>query len=116
MIIEEKYLSKILELRKVFSDEACNRREVAKVRDLVFVSTDETLRDDEAYITAVLKNGERVEEHVEHAVGSLARPMGRGNWRRNSWIKVRRFWGGRNVNGLWKLVGSWRRLRIFRSC
>jgi len=63
--------------RKVFSDEACNKREVANVRDLVFVSTDETLRDDEAYVTAVLKNGERVEEHVEHAVGSLARPMGR---------------------------------------
>jgi 2-methylcitrate dehydratase PrpD len=64
--------------RKVFSDEACNRSEVKKVRDLVFVSTDGALRDDEAYITAVLKNGERMEDHVEHAVGSLSRPMGKG--------------------------------------
>jgi aconitate decarboxylase len=63
--------------RNVFSDEACNRPEVSCIRDIISVSTDKTVRDDEAYVAAIMKSGERIQEHVEHAVGSLARPMNR---------------------------------------
>ena len=68
--------------RKVFSDEACNRSEVHQIRSIISVTTDDKLRDDEAYVTAILKNGDKVEDHVEHAVGSLARPMDRGDLER----------------------------------
>ncbi len=36
---------------------------------------DRSVRDDEAYVTVVMKDGRRLERHVPHALGSLERPM-----------------------------------------
>jgi 2-methylcitrate dehydratase PrpD len=38
-------------------------------------TVDPALRADEAYVHITLRNGRVLEKHVEHAVGSLERPM-----------------------------------------
>ena len=45
------------------------------LRDRVNATIDPALRDDEAYVRVTLKNGEVLKRHVEHAIGSLYRPM-----------------------------------------
>ena|SRR5579859_3569285 len=56
----------------------CNDELVASVRDKIDVTTDVSLRDDEAKLCFSLENGERKGIHVEHAKGSLAKPMTKG--------------------------------------
>jgi len=63
--------------RRQFADEVCNLKEVISIRDKIEARTDGSLRDDEAILKIVLRNGRVEEEHVEHAVGSLTKPLTR---------------------------------------
>jgi len=60
---------------KEFSDEVVRDPAVIALRDRVMAATDPAVREEEAYIIIRLKDGKAVEKHVEHAVGSLERPM-----------------------------------------
>lgn len=58
-----------------FSDARVKDPKVIALRDRVSAEVDPSIRDDEARIIIKLKNGKVFEKHIEHAVGSLARPM-----------------------------------------
>jgi len=58
-----------------YSDSCVRNPEVIALRDKVEAVIDETMRDDEARVTVICKDGRIVEKHVPHAIGSLERPM-----------------------------------------
>jgi 2-methylcitrate dehydratase PrpD len=58
-----------------YSDERVANAEVIALRDKVDARVDSNLRDDEAYVTVVRNDGNRLERHVPYSVGSLQRPM-----------------------------------------
>ena len=59
-----------------FSDEGCQDKQTAQLRDKIRVHTDESIADDAAILVIKLPNDATVKEYrVEHATGSLARPM-----------------------------------------
>ncbi|HET9023989.1 MAG TPA: MmgE/PrpD family protein [Burkholderiaceae bacterium] len=58
-----------------FADEIVNRPDVVALRDKVQATVDDAINEAAAHVTAVLTDGRRVEVHVEHAIGSLQRPM-----------------------------------------
>jgi 2-methylcitrate dehydratase PrpD len=56
--------------------DACVRDpRVISLRDKVQAVAEEAIREDEAYVTITLKDGRKLTKHVEHAIGSLGRPM-----------------------------------------
>lgn len=66
-----------------FSDAmATGDPEVRRVRDMISVRTDDSIRDDEAWLFITInKTGKSASSsvHVDHATGSLARPMTRND-------------------------------------
>ena len=58
-----------------FSDHIVTREDVVALRRKVQATVDNTIREESADVTAWLKNGEKVHIFVEHAIGSLERPM-----------------------------------------
>ncbi|MBI3937429.1 MAG: MmgE/PrpD family protein [Betaproteobacteria bacterium] len=58
-----------------FSDECVRHPEVVALRGKVTARADGALRKTEAYATIRLKDGRTFTRHVEHALGTLARPM-----------------------------------------
>ncbi len=58
-----------------FADAIVNRPDVVALRGKVQATVDDSIDEAAAQMTAVLTDGRRVEIHVEHAVGSLERPM-----------------------------------------
>jgi 2-methylcitrate dehydratase PrpD len=58
-----------------FSDEAARDPGVVALRARVRASIDPTLPPDAARVALLLADGRRIEEHVDHAVGSRLRPM-----------------------------------------
>jgi 2-methylcitrate dehydratase PrpD len=48
---------------------------VVALRDKVNAVVDPSVREESVYVTAHLKDGRTVDVHVEHAIGSLQRPM-----------------------------------------
>jgi 2-methylcitrate dehydratase PrpD len=58
-----------------FSDEAVRAPATAALRRRVFPTPDPAIGKDQARITVVLENGERLTIFVEHAVGSIENPM-----------------------------------------
>lgn len=58
-----------------YSDQRVLAPEVTSLRDRVHAAIDPTLREDAAHVRIVLRNGRVLETHVDHAIGSLARPM-----------------------------------------
>jgi 2-methylcitrate dehydratase PrpD len=58
-----------------YSDTAVRDPRIVTLRDRVRVTPDKGLGEDEAHIEIRMKDGRVVERHVDHAVGSLARPM-----------------------------------------
>lgn len=60
--------------KRQYADEVCNEAAIAAIRDQVEVTTDPSLRDDEAYLIAVLRDRQE-KIYVEHAKGSLANPL-----------------------------------------
>jgi aconitate decarboxylase len=61
--------------RKEFSDDVCKDSLVGSIRDKIDVSTDAKLRDDEAQLRVIFQDGGHQDEHVDHAKGSLEKPM-----------------------------------------
>lgn len=59
----------------VYSDACVRDPQVITLRDKVSAAVDKSVHEDAAYITIKLKDGRALEKHVEHAIGSLARPM-----------------------------------------
>jgi len=58
-----------------YADAVVNRADMVDLRRRVTATVDPAIAEDEAHATAVLRDGRRVVVHVEHAVGSLERPM-----------------------------------------
>jgi 2-methylcitrate dehydratase PrpD len=52
---------------------------VIALRDKVNATVDKAMHEDQVHVSIRLKNGKTVEKYVEHAVGSLARPMSDAN-------------------------------------
>lgn len=58
-----------------FDDEVVRTEQVVSLRRKVVAEVDPRIAEDQADVTAVLRDGRRVHVFVEHAVGSLQRPM-----------------------------------------
>ena len=58
-----------------FADAIVNRADVAALRRKVVATVDDAMGEASADVTAVLKDGRREHVFVEHAIGSLERPM-----------------------------------------
>ncbi len=58
-----------------FSDEIVNRADVAALRRKVVATIDDSIDEASADVTAVLRDGRRVHVFVEHAIGSMQRPL-----------------------------------------
>jgi 2-methylcitrate dehydratase PrpD len=58
-----------------FSDQATNNPEIAALRDRVTATVDPSIAQDQVRATITLKDGRRLEKYIEHAVGSVDRPM-----------------------------------------
>ena len=58
-----------------FSDHIVRREDVVRLRDKVQAVVDTSVREESVYVTAHLMDGRSVKVHVEHAIGSLQKPM-----------------------------------------
>ena len=58
-----------------YADEVVNDPHVVQLRSKVVATVDESISEEAAHVTAILKDGSRVVIHVEHAIGSLQRPL-----------------------------------------
>src|SRR5262249_51539935 len=58
-----------------YSDEVVRDPKVVALRDRVSATVEQGMHEDQVRIVIRLKNGATLEQFVEHAVGSLARPM-----------------------------------------
>lgn len=58
-----------------YEDHVVNREDMVTLRRKVVATVDGSIREDAADMTALLKDGRRVHVRVEHAIGSLDRPM-----------------------------------------
>ena len=58
-----------------FTDEAVQKPKTIALRDRVEATVDENVSEEEAYVSITLKNGKVVDKHIEHAIGSVQRPL-----------------------------------------
>jgi 2-methylcitrate dehydratase PrpD len=58
-----------------FSDEVVNRPDMVALRRKVVATVDDGIGEASADVTAVLRDGRRIHVFVEHAIGSLQKPM-----------------------------------------
>jgi 2-methylcitrate dehydratase PrpD len=58
-----------------FSDAVVNDPRVIALRDKVQATVDEAVHEDAALVSALLKDGRRVEIRVDHAIGSMLNPL-----------------------------------------
>ena len=58
-----------------YADDIVSRPDAVDLRRRVVATVDDSIDEASADVTAVLKDGRRVHVFVEHAIGSLARPM-----------------------------------------
>ena len=58
-----------------YDDEIVRRDDVTALRRKVVATVDEKIDEAAADVTAILKDGRKVHVFVEHAIGSLERPM-----------------------------------------
>jgi 2-methylcitrate dehydratase PrpD len=58
-----------------YHDEIATRPDVVALRRKVVAAVDDAIAEESADVTAVLRDGRRVHVFVEHAIGSLQRPM-----------------------------------------
>jgi 2-methylcitrate dehydratase PrpD len=61
-----------------FSDQTVRVPAIVELRQRVVPTVDTSVGKEQARITIVLKNGERLTTFVEHAVGSIEKPMSDG--------------------------------------
>ncbi|MGE3521140.1 MAG: MmgE/PrpD family protein, partial [Vicinamibacterales bacterium] len=58
-----------------FSDEMVTTPEIVALRDRVTATIDPAIHEEQVRVVVVLKDGRRIERFIEHAVGSVQRPM-----------------------------------------
>ncbi|KAI2603665.1 2-methylcitrate dehydratase PrpD [Hypoxylon sp. NC1633] len=58
-----------------FTDEVVLNSTVVAMRKLVNVTTDESVAEDQAYVSLTFSDGSTMEKYIEHAIGSLANPL-----------------------------------------
>ena len=58
-----------------YSDAVVRDPKVIALRDKVTATVDKAMHEDQVHVTIRLKNGRTLEKYVEHAVGSLGKPM-----------------------------------------
>jgi 2-methylcitrate dehydratase PrpD len=58
-----------------FSDAVVNDPRVVETRNKVLATVDDTISEESVRVTAVLKDGQRVEVRIDHAIGSLRNPL-----------------------------------------
>jgi 2-methylcitrate dehydratase PrpD len=58
-----------------FTDETVQNAEVITLRDKVTAKMDEKVSEEEAFVSITLNDGTVLDKHIEHAIGSLERPM-----------------------------------------
>ncbi|MGN6549585.1 MAG: MmgE/PrpD family protein, partial [Pararhizobium sp.] len=58
-----------------FTDEAVRNPEIVALRQRVVARADPAIAEDAVRITLLMEDGERIERHVAHAVGSLEHPL-----------------------------------------
>ena len=62
-----------------YTDAAVHDPLIVRLRERVQVTTDPAVQSDEAYLTVTTRDGEILSKHVEHALGSVERPMTNGD-------------------------------------
>ena len=60
---------------KEYTDKTANDLEVVSLRDRVTAKADESVSEEEAFVSITLRDGTVLKKHIEHAIGSLERPM-----------------------------------------
>ncbi len=60
---------------KEYTDAVVRDPQIISLRDRVNAVPEEVVAEDEAFATITLKDGRTLTQHVEHAIGSLERPM-----------------------------------------
>jgi 2-methylcitrate dehydratase PrpD len=58
-----------------FSDQKVKDPQIIALRDRVDAKVDKSIHEDACRIRVTLRDGRVIDQHVEHAIGSLARPM-----------------------------------------
>jgi 2-methylcitrate dehydratase PrpD len=58
-----------------YADEVVTDPRVVEIRNKVIATVDDSISEEAAHVTAILKDGSRIVVHVEHAIGSLQRPL-----------------------------------------
>jgi 2-methylcitrate dehydratase PrpD len=58
-----------------YGDAVVSDTRITSLRDKVSAVVDRSMHEDQTHISIKLKNGKMLEQHVEHAVGSLDKPM-----------------------------------------
>jgi len=58
-----------------YSDAVVRDARIRSLRDRVTATVDRAMHEDQVQVSIKLKNGKTLEKYVEHAVGSLGRPM-----------------------------------------
>ena len=58
-----------------FSDEVVNEPRVVALRGKVQATVDSAVREESVHVTAFLNDGRQIRIDVEHAIGSLQRPL-----------------------------------------
>jgi 2-methylcitrate dehydratase PrpD len=58
-----------------YSDAVVRDARIMSLRDRVTATVDRAMHEDQAHVSIKLRNGKTLEKYVEHAVGSLARPL-----------------------------------------
>lgn len=58
-----------------FTDEVARDPAVVALRDRVTATAEKEIREDEVYATITLRDGRRLEKHIEKVLGSLERPL-----------------------------------------
>ena len=61
--------AELRERGRVFGDAEVRDPEIVSVRDRVMAAADPSVREDEAHLSIQLRDGRRLEKHVEHAIG-----------------------------------------------
>jgi 2-methylcitrate dehydratase PrpD len=58
-----------------FTDEAVRDPDTVDLRDRVEATIDESVSEEEAFVSITLKDGRTFTKHIEHAIGSVQRPL-----------------------------------------
>jgi 2-methylcitrate dehydratase PrpD len=58
-----------------FTDQAVREPDVVMLRDRVEATADESVSEEEAFVSITLKDGTVLDKHIEHAIGSVQRPL-----------------------------------------